>query len=408
MIPTLAPNLLPPQPATSEPLLARLLPAGGQLAATVMQAGSDSSGARLQIRLHMAGQLLELNTRQPVPAGSQVILSRSVTGQLQLSLATNTPTAPPRATTLAAGAQTFAPTALETQTPRPMQSTAPASALSNTATNAALDSALRTSLPRQQSLGAVLNQLTQQLEPGTATAANRQLSPLIQSLLQMFGIAPGQRDSAPAVQRNIEKGGFFTEARLSQGAAPPGHPKASAGPDLKAQMGQLQQLADALPPQAREQMNKLLGDLLARITKAQISSARQNMDLPDGTSVRHLALDLPVRLGERMENAELTIMRHRARSGEDPASSYWRVRLTFDLQELGPLEAELRLRDDSHMSASFWAPEPDTARLIEQRLQGFADHLARQGIHVDELDCHQGSAPRSDTSVQRQLINIKT
>jgi hypothetical protein len=382
LIPTLAPYLLPRQPAASEPVLARLLPAGGQLAATVVQSGSDSSGARLQIRLQIAGQLLEISSRQPLPAGSAVILSRNSAGLLQLSLA--------------------APA-----TPLPA---IPASPSPTSTTNTTLDSALRTSLPRQQSLGAVLNQLTQQLVPGAGTGnvVARQLSPLVQSLLQMFGITPGQRDSAPAVRRNVEKGGFFTEAQLSQGAAPARDPKSSTGPDLKARMGQLQQLADTLPPQARDQMHRLLGDLLARITTAQISSARQNQDLPDGTIERHLALDLPVRQGEHLDNVELRIKRHRAGKDEDPASSHWQVRLKFDLQERGPLEAELRLRDDTHMSARFWTSEPETAQLIKQRLPGFADSLAGQGIHIDELTCHRGTAPRGDTPIQRQLINIKT
>jgi hypothetical protein len=155
-------------------------------------------------------------------------------------------------------------------------------------------------------------------------------------------------------------------------------------------------------------MHKLLGDLLARITTSQLHSASQNKDLPDGTSERHLALDLPVRLGERMENVELRLKRYRARRGEDPASSHWLVRLRFDLQTLGPLEAELRLRDDSHMSARFWTPEPETARLIEQRLPEFASNLDRQGIQLDNLGCHLGTAPRGETAIRRQLINLKT
>jgi hypothetical protein len=389
----LGPNLLQTQPSV-EATLARLVPAGGQLAATVVQSSSDASGIRLQLQLHRAGQLLALNTPHALPTGTAVVLSRNSAGQLQLSLA-----AQPAAQAPAAPAH-------------PPATSNPATA---TAT-ATLDSLLRTSLPRQQSFADVLNQLLQQAQPGTATTqASRQLSPIVQSLLQIFGITPGLRDSDLAVRRNIEKGGFFTEASLGRTASQPsgtrntapGH-TGSAHADLKAQMGQLQQLADALPPQAREQMHKLLGDLLARITTSQLHSASQNKDLPDGTSERHLALDLPVRLGERMENVELRLKRYRARRGEDPASSHWLVRLRFDLQTLGPLEAELRLRDDSHMSARFWTPEPETARLIEQRLPEFASNLDRQGIQLDNLGCHLGTAPRGETAIRRQLINLKT
>ncbi|WP_156826470.1 flagellar hook-length control protein FliK [Marinobacterium rhizophilum] len=382
MIPTLGPSLLLIQPSTSAPALARLLPAGSQLTATVMQVHSNASGIQLQLQLHPSGQRIELGVKQALPTGAGVVLSRDASGQLQLNPFPNT------------------------LLPQPPTPTAPAPTQIRSA--ASLDGVLRSSLPRQQSLGDVLNQLLQQTQPnpGPANQATRQLGPIMQSLLHMFGITPGQRNASQPLRRNVEKGGFFTEAQLSRGAIPSA--SAHSAPDLKASMGQLQQLADALPPQAREQMHKLLGDLMARVTTAQLHSASQSQDLPDGTSERHLVLDLPIRLGECLENVELRLKRHRARQGDNPASSHWLVRLSFDLQALGPLEAELRLADDTRLSARFWATEPDTAQLIEQRLPAFASNLNQQGILVDELDCHQGTAPRRDNGIRRQLINLKT
>lgn len=387
LIPTLSPGPAVLLASGNDQTLANLLPAGHQRAATVQQARPDGGGVRLQVQL--AGQLIELRVQSPLPQGTAVLLMRDSSGQIRLSLAPAQPTPAPQ------------PQATPGQTP--------------VTADAQMDSVLRTSLPRQQPLADVLGQLSQlsarlqQTQQGPNMAASaRQADPAIQtvlqSVLQMFGIRPGNRDSAAVVRRNTEKGGFFTEAQLARSLGQSQPPT----PDLKSHLGQLQQLADALPPEAREQMRKLLDDLLARITTHQVTSAAQGRDLPDGGTERHVALDLPIRIGEQMENVELLLKRHRASDKASPAESHWLIRLHFELEELGNLEAELKLRDDASMSARFWASKAETATLVDSKLADFAAGLNQQGIQIDNLSCQQGTPPRTETGIRRQLINLKT
>ncbi|MFC6669753.1 flagellar hook-length control protein FliK [Marinobacterium aestuariivivens] len=49
--------------------------------------------------------------------------------------------------------------------------------------------------------------------------------------------------------------------------------------------------------------------------------------------------------------------------------------------------------DDARVSARFWAAEADTARRVQQRLDSLGTDLGRQGLQVETLSCHQGSAP---------------
>jgi hypothetical protein len=391
------------QPPASEQLLARLLPAGQELAARVQQSRPEGTAVRLQLLI--AGQLVELNVQRALPPGTGVLLSRTADGQLQLTLNAQT-TQPPGTGVLLSRT---ADGQLQLRLSTPAQTTpAPASAAPQGSSGTSLDSILRLSLPRQQNFSQVLNRLSQNAAQTTpaSSAGARQIAQLVQSLLQMFSVTPGAADASAAIRRTLEKGGFFTEARLARGRDP--SRPAATGPDLKARLAQLRQLSDALPPQAREQLQTLLDDLLARITTRQLSSAAQGRDLPEGASERHLAMDVPVQAGERLENVDVRLKRYRGGRTACPGENLWLIRLQFELQALGSLEAELRLRDDASLSARFWASEPATARLIDARLPDFAASLNRQGIRVDNLNCRHGAAPAGGSGIRQPLIDLKT
>jgi hypothetical protein len=119
-------------------------------------------------------------------------------------------------------------------------------------------------------------------------------------------------------------------------------------------------------------------------------------------------MDVPVQVGERLENVEVRLKRYRGGRSASPSENLWLIRLQFELQARGTLEAELRLRDDASLSARFWASEPATARLIDDRLPDFAARLGRQGIRVDNLNCRHGAAPAGDTGIRQPLIDLKT
>ncbi|NVK42647.1 MAG: flagellar hook-length control protein FliK [Oceanospirillaceae bacterium] len=379
MIPTFVPQLTAQATPEGRQPLQQLLPAGQMMLGRVMQLGQATAGNQgFRIQVLVGTRALTLDIPRPIAPGTEIQIRREPGGQISIGL--------PAATTAKTGVS--APPAA-------------AVAVGSTA-SAPLDNALRASLPNQQSSGEVLKRLSAM--PLPTTTAGQQVGQLIQSLLQHLLIRPGQRDAA-AVRRNVELGGFFSEARLAE-ALKEGLPPA---PDLKSRLGQLQRLSEQLPPEAREQMQKLTEALLARVTTQQLSSAQHKPELADGGSERQFRLDLPVLVDGRYETVGLDVRRRRPAPDSDPLQGCWTVRLHFDLDDgLGSLDADIRLGDDGRLSAQFWAAEREAARQVEAGLGALTTTLERQGISVDRLHCRHGVPAAADSGIRRRLIDLRT
>lgn len=383
MIPTFVPQITAQATADSHPRLDSLLPPGQTRTARVQLleplAGRPGS---YRLQLLLGSRLLALEVDHPISPGSNIRIQRDSSGQVGISVPS-------------AGTATNADQAAA----RPHT---PVTGDSPGKTSAPMDSALREALPRQQPVADLLGQLSAVRMP--PSAAGQQIEQLILALVQLFSLRPGQRDGARAVRRNVEQGGFFSEAGLAaalkQGQTP--------ATEMKTLLGQLLRLAEQLPPEARERMQSLVDSLLARVTTRQLISAAHSRDLPDGSGERQFALDLPVRVGERHENVTLEVRRHRPAASVEAAEGYWCIRLHFDLDELGPLDAELYLGDNGRLNARFWTREVTTVQLIETRLAQLSAALERQGLNVDGLHCRQGKMPPGKMTIQRQLIDLRT
>src|SRR5690554_852527 len=137
---------------------------------------------------------------------------------------------------------------------------------------------------------------------------------------------------------------------------------------------------------------RLTAALLSRIQHHQFQSMGQTQTFTDGSSQTVWQLDLPLRDGQQFTQVQLRIQRDQAapnkREGE-PAPQ-WEIRLAFNLDHLGPLQAVARLYR-SRVSTEFWAEQPDTLRLVNQELGQLRDRLLTRGLDVGELSCHRGS-----------------
>ncbi|GGO85064.1 hypothetical protein GCM10011348_32750 [Marinobacterium nitratireducens] len=373
MISTFVPHLTAQATPGSGPSLSRLLPAGQTLNARVLQL-AQMAGGGFSVRLQLGAGALTLATQRAIAPGTDIQVRRDPGGQIAISLS-----ASPAATRAAAST--------------------PDAANAGIASNP-LDSALRASLPRQMPTGEALAKLA--ALPLPSTANGQQAAQLVQALLQLLVIRPGRRDAATA-RRAVEQGGFFSEAQLAR--TPPGGRPAA---DLKTYLGQLARLGEQLPADAREPMQKLVESLLARVTTQQLASVRHNSDQSDGSAERHFRLDLPVTTASGYETVRLDVRRRRPAPEADERQGSWRIRLHFELDASGPLDAEMRLLDDGQLSARFWAASADTARRVEAGLAPLAAALESHGIRVNEIHCRQGKPPGEEIGIQRQLIDLKT
>ncbi len=361
-----------PQPATltatlsSRPTadLNQLLPLNRPVLATVSQQITTAStpAGQTQINASINGHSVQLNLSQPLSFDGKVLLIRNAANQVAL---------------------------------QPL--TAPAQ---NQVLQQTINSALRHVLPAQRTVAESLQQI-QTLS--TASGADRQaINGILSALISLFGIKPdGSAESRGSILQNLHNGGLFTERQL----ASPGKPDLSL--DFKHQLSQLLKQADKLPEQPRQQLQELVQGLLSRVTSHQLESIQNTRVSTDGGIERFFALDLPIRYKDQLDNVELKISEHRRQGNDHEWQSLWKVRLHFDLETLGTVDAELILEQDYQITAHFWCSHADTAEAFNEQLPQFNRQLHEQGYIINAVHCSEGSAPKPGNAVE-QLIDVTT
>ena len=266
--------------------------------------------------------------------------------------------------------------------------------------NNTINDALRYVLPTQQPVAGSLLKL-QQLNNKTG-GEKSPVNSVISSLLSLFGVKTGSAAEAQAgVQQNLLNGGLFTESNLAN----PG--KQISSNEMKYQLNQLLQQADKLPEQARQQLQEIVKGLLNRVTSNQLESLQNTRVNSDGGLERFFALDLPVKNGEQLDNVELKISEHRRQLAEDEWQHSWRVRLHFDLEQQGTIDAELVLEDEHQVTAHFWCSQADIAETLNDKLPEFNQQLHQQGFNIQSTHCSEGAAPKAINRIE-PLIDVTT
>lgn len=311
------------------------------------------------------GSKVEVSSPQALPQGTQLQIVKSTDNQfqvLQLRQPSNTPSS-----------------ALE----RP-----------------AVQETLRHALPNQIPTADALSQLSQIAAKAEGPQAS-QISSVVKSMLQLFGVRPGSPEAPSQIKQNLELGGLSAENNLSKGSAP--HPQ-----EMKSQLQQLQKLADSLPAEQKERLEQLLQGIHSRVTSQQLHSLQQWKELPDGGFERVLQLDLPIKNGERWDNLELRLSREGGTNAEGEMISVWRVRLHFDLEEQGGVDAEIRLSDGHEISTLFWCELKETAEKLKERSDEFSERLRQCGFDNTEVNWHEGVAPEQKQAIHKQLVDLHT
>lgn len=311
------------------------------------------------------GSKIEVSSPQAFPQGTQLQIVKSTDNQFQV---------------------------LQLREP----SNTPSSALERPA----VQETLRHSLPNQIPTADALSQLSQIAAKAEGPQAS-QISSVVKSMLQLFGVRPGSPEAPSQIKQNLELGGLSAENNLSKGSAP--HPQ-----EMKSQLQQLQKLADSLPAEQKERLEQLLQGIHSRVTSQQLHSLQQWKELPDGGFERVLQLDLPIKNGERWDNLELRLSREGGTNAEGEMISVWRVRLHFDLEEQGGVDAEIRLSDGHEISTLFWCELKETAEKLKERSEEFSERLRQCGFDNTEVNWHEGVAPEQKQAIHKQLVDLHT
>ena len=337
------------------------------------------------------------------------------------------------------------------------------------APEAGIARALAQRLPWQQTLDAGLARLLGTLTQGVrqeplpgqlpssqspqplSSAARQAIEQIVARLPSGNSLTPGagNHETTPQqVRQWLSESGLFAESRLSQ------TPSAQL-PDLKLALGRVisallahqgstpehfnrltpistpelmqaplqfpQPLATPQPPGSGDaptvgQMLRLLAGMLNRITvnqlHSQVLTARGGGEAPGPAPASTLVLDLPwltpqneprlaqVRIEQYPEDRE-----SEGRSGKTTTAE-WRLSLTMDLDEAGPLHFDVALRQQA-VSARVWAEKQATLRQVNQELPALRQSLTDLGLEVTDLDCRRGTPQSSATRLEHRLVDTR-
>ncbi len=134
---------------------------------------------------------------------------------------------------------------------------------------------------------------------------------------------------------------------------------------------------------ALQDLQQLTENALNRIQASQLSSVSRET----GTAFL-LLLDLPVMHGKDVQNLQLQFEKH---NEAEASPEHWNVAINFNLPELGPVQARLRLQDN-RLVTRFEAERTETVMEIRENLPRLQEALARTGVSVDHLSVEQGKA----------------
>ena len=83
----------------------------------------------------------------------------------------------------------------------------------------------------------------------------------------------------------------------------------------------------------------------------------------------------------------------------------WRLRLHFDLQQLGPLDIDLELQLPA-LTATFWSQQTQTLGLLNREIQPLRQRLQTLGVEVKELQVRHGQLPEPERNrISQRLVD---
>ncbi len=323
--------------------------------------------------------------------------------------------------------------------------------------------AMRSALPRQQSVSRLLNHLSTQFPGGvkisepktgisTAPPADAGTKPFpagpagpeVRGDLRsaLLKISPGISDkilrqvdlilnnaregteplTATRIKQAFQDSGLFLESNLAAGNG--------AGTDLKASLLRLLlhlrpllQPSEsggrqtALHPHSGQRPTNLqpasIGRLLTELllqTEGALSRTllHQLASLPrEETAQQVWQFELPIRHQEGTDDLFVRICREHKPGGNDEAPR-WSVRLEFNLPNLGPVATRLTLQDDV-ISNHFIAQDPESARKLDRAMPVLTQAFLRAGLKPGSLTACQGDVIREDQTARspRPLLDEK-
>jgi hypothetical protein len=177
-----------------------------------------------------------------------------------------------------------------------------------------------------------------------------------------------------------------------------------------------------LPKAIEQHLKKLIEQTHAKIQFNQLRSI--GLDQPASEVRPHLQqfhTELPLRFNEQVLALQLSIHEqeiakegHREEAHQEAKDDNknapirrWQVFLSFDLPNDEKLHTQLTIIESS-ISATLWAQSQNLCDKAQKNISWLRDKLLANGLTVEDITCLQGSPPQKGTSLDYNLVDIKT
>lgn len=148
---------------------------------------------------------------------------------------------------------------------------------------------------------------------------------------------------------------------------------------------------------------RLAAAAISRLQTHQLSSLAQTYTTPEGTQLTTWQTEIPMRDQDNVVPLQVRFQQeqHSPERDEESRPPVWRLELSFDIEPLGPIHAQINLQEDN-LSSRLWAKQENTAELVKEELHILRDKLLAAGLNIRELDCQQGIPPAAPNAMIEQ------
>lgn len=154
------------------------------------------------------------------------------------------------------------------------------------------------------------------------------------------------------------------------------------------------------------QLTKALSEIVIEV-RAALSQIETNQLLSlraEQPNIHQFLVDLPFSNNKQIDSFEL-LFEHQ-NENLTKSVKQWKVVVRFDLDPLGPMFAQVQLKDN-RISTNIFAESQPTAKLINEHLHVLQKSLADAGLDIDQVAGSQGKIPESLAKNTEHSVDIR-
>lgn len=158
------------------------------------------------------------------------------------------------------------------------------------------------------------------------------------------------------------------------------------------------------------QILKLLAGMIHKLQFNQLHSLLQSNNTSDNPLQQTWFFELPIlNNNQNIQTFNFRIdkeAQEQAKGDDKKQAFQWKLLLSFDLDDLGPIYILVKL-SQNNISSELWADKESTFSLLQKESLYFKDQLEKIGLNVGEVLCKKGQPNQTKTKLDRHLVDTK-